>query len=294
MKSWRQAMTRLPSKTCRYIELNYLKKSGKAIAKDCCCSSSAVQRYIRKKGLVVPPELRAKFRTQAMIGKTTFTAEEDMIIREQYLLKPVKVLAEELNRSFTGIMGRLKAMGLTIPPDLIEQRKQLGRIKKGGTPPNKGKKQHEYMSPELIAKSMKTRFKKGNIPHNSYNQPGKISIRKATEKKGGRAYQYICLELGKWKELHIHNWEKKNGPVPKGHCLWFRDGNSLNADVDNLELITRKENRMRNSSSEILSDKYVANCIAWRDSELKEEIINNHPELIELKREQIKLNRLLK
>ncbi|PRY51511.1 HNH endonuclease [Arcticibacter pallidicorallinus] len=287
-------MTRLPSKTCKYIEANYLKKSGKAIAKDCGCSSSAVQRYIRKKGFVVPPELRAKFRTQALIGKTTFTPEEDAIIREQYLLKPVKVLAEEINRSYTGIMSRLKAMGLSIPAELIQQRKQLSRIQKGSTPPNKGKKQTEYMSTEAIARTRSTRFKRGNVPHNSYNEPGKITIRRATEKKGGRAYQYICLELGKWKELHIHNWEKQNGPVPKGHCIWFKDGNSLNADVDNLELITRRENRMRNSSSEILSDKYVANCIAWRNSELKEEIISNHPELIELKREQIKLNRLLK
>jgi hypothetical protein len=50
-----------------------------------------------------------------------------------------------------------------------------------------------------------------------------------------------------WLPLHIIEWERVNGPLPKGHCLWFKDGNRLNVDVANLELHTRAENMRRNS-----------------------------------------------
>jgi hypothetical protein len=50
---------------------------------------------------------------------------------------------------------------------------------------------------------------------------------------------------------------------------------------------------LKNSASNNLPDGYVAACIAWRDPELKEEILK-HPELINLKRQQIKLSRAIK
>lgn len=287
-------MSKLPSKICAYVDAHYLEESGVSIAKRFGCTDTAVQKYKREKGLIVPPEKIVEFRVRALRGRTTFTPEEDKIIRENYLIKPVKTLAEEMNRSYTGIMGRLKVMGLSIPEEIVNDRKLQSRIKKGDVPRNKGKKQSEYMSPEAIARTARTRFKKGDIPINAYNQPGKITVRKQTEAKGGRSYQYICVNLGKWKELHIHNWEKVNGPVPSGHCLWFRDGNSLNADVSNLELITRKENRLRNSSSVLLKDRYVANCIAWRDGDLKETIIHQHQDLIQAKRTELLINRKIK
>ena len=39
-----------------------------------------------------------------------------------------------------------------------------------------------------------------------------------------------------WMPLHILEWERVNGPLPAGHCLWFKDGDRLNVDVANLEL----------------------------------------------------------
>lgn len=49
----------------------------------------------------------------------------------------------------------------------------------------------------------------------------------------------------------------------------------------------------QNSSSKNMADGWVANLIAWRDPELKK-LLLKHPDLIELKRNQIKLSRAIK
>jgi hypothetical protein len=49
-----------------------------------------------------------------------------------------------------------------------------------------------------------------------------------------------------WKLYHHHIWEAANGPIPPNHILVFRDGNRANCALENLELITRRENAHRN------------------------------------------------
>ena len=83
----------------------------------------------------------------------------------------------------------------------------------------------------------------------------------------GLPYKWIRLSKSKWIELHRYNWEKKYGKAPKGYCIWFKDGNSLNPIISNLELITRAENIKRNKPKDLYSntekyrlksDKYIA------------------------------------
>jgi len=50
----------------------------------------------------------------------------------------------------------------------------------------------------------------------------------------------------RWKFKHVILWEKANGKVPKGHMITFADGNKLNLSLDNLRLISRKENAVMN------------------------------------------------
>src|SRR5690606_29239777 len=111
------------------------------------------------------------------------------------------------------------------------------RLKPGQEPPNKGKKQHEFMSAEGIERSKAGRFKKGNLPHNTkYDGAERIS------KEG---YIEIRVSLGKYRLKHLVIWEAANGPLPDGYCLWFKDQDKKNITLDNLELITRAENRIR-------------------------------------------------
>ncbi len=174
-----------------------------------------------------------------------FTKEQEQKIKDEYLSTPVKRLAGELNTTYGRIMRFLKRNNLEIPKELIEKRKLDSRIKKGTIPFNKGKKQADYMTQEAIERTKKTRFKKGNIPHNVNKKgDGAIVIRKD---KSGRNYKYIRVAPGVWELLHVHIWEKENGKIPKKHIVVFKDGNTENICIENLELISKVENMLRNS-----------------------------------------------
>lgn len=48
-----------------------------------------------------------------------------------------------------------------------------------------------------------------------------------------------------WQFVHRRVWEAAHGPIPKGHRLWWKDGNHLNCALDNLELLSDKEHMAR-------------------------------------------------
>ena len=111
---------------------------------------------------------------------------------------------------------------------------------RGHVPANKGKK----MPNEIKEKIKHTFFKKGHKPHNA-KIDGYIS--KRLDKRNGRTYLYIRISEGKWEEYHRYVWEKQNGKIPAGMNLIFKDGNTLNCNIDNLELLTNAELMKRNS-----------------------------------------------
>ncbi|MBS3993146.1 MAG: HNH endonuclease [Bacteroidetes bacterium] len=232
-----------------YIKANYLKQSGVSIAKKFGIEKGVVYRFQKNENLVIPAELKIKFRLNAFLkatkGTTNFTKEEDAFIKENYLKIPVKTMANIIGRSGSGITGALERMNLTIPQQLADERKKMGMFRKGQIPANKGKKQTEYMTAKGIENSKATRFKKGNLPHNSVGiSNGDIRIR--ADKRGVK-HKYIRVKLGIWVQLQVYNWEQKFGPVPKGYILRFVDNDTMNCAPENLELITRKEHIAKNT-----------------------------------------------
>jgi len=174
-----------------------------------------------------------------------FTAQQEQIIKDQFLAKPVKQLARQVGSTGGRIMRFLKKNNLDIPQALIEQRKRDSYKKKGDVPFNKGKKQIEYMSSQAIARTKITRFKKGNAPHNTNPEGnGAIVLRKDNS---GRIYKYIRIKKNEWHLYHRVLWERNHGKIPDNHVIFFKDGDSLNTTIDNLSLITMKENMLRNS-----------------------------------------------
>lgn len=165
-------------------------------------------------------------------------------IKTEYLSTPVKRLANELGISFGRVMNFLNKNKLTIPKEVIEQRKKESQRKKGDVSWNKGRKQTDYMSAEAIERTKSTRFKKGNLPHNAKQSDGIIVSRRD---KSGRVYKYIRIGLGKWELLHRHIWEQANGAIPHGFAVVFKDGNTENVVLSNLEMISLTENMLRNS-----------------------------------------------
>jgi hypothetical protein len=172
----------------------------------------------------------------------------DEILMAEYLITPVKRLATNINKSHSYVVGRLKKLGLIIPPEIIAKRKEDSRIKPGTTPKNKGLKQSEYMSAEMIERTKETRFKKGMLPHNAVGfKDGDISVRHSHKQRNSPPYKWIRIKLGHWKMYHVHIWEQENGPTPKGSVIVFKDKNTMNTIIENLECITLEENMLRNS-----------------------------------------------
>lgn len=54
---------------------------------------------------------------------------------------------------------------------------------------------------------------------------------------------YLNIKIGrKWVSYHRHLWEQAHGPIPAGLILAFKNGNTMDCRLDNLELLTRAEN----------------------------------------------------
>jgi len=169
------------------------------------------------------------------------------IIRERYPFEPTKKIADDLGLSESSVYNRAWAMGIKKDPVYLRSTQfppgYLGgkatQFKKGQIPPNKGQK----MSNDVYEKVAKTMFKKGSKPMNT--QPiGTIHQRRDT---GGKMYQYIKLADSHWQLLNRYTWEMHNGPIPKGMVVVYKDGNYLNNDINNLLMITKKENMARNT-----------------------------------------------
>lgn len=114
-----------------------------------------------------------------------------------------------------------------------------GHFEKGHIPFNKGMK-------GLNIGGKETQFKKGHTPLN-YRPVGseRVSVDGYIEVK--------VADPNKWRLKHAVIWEEENGPVPKGHCLIFLDGNKLNVSLENLHLVTRKQ-LARLNQNHLISD----------------------------------------
>lgn len=290
----------------QYIRENYLVKPAKQIARDLSVSSTMVTRFMHKDGLHVSKEILRKFRSEALKGRTTFTEADDQYVTKHYLDMPIKRIADNIGRSYTGVMGALKRLGLELPEEVRDRNSLVGRFTKGQNPHNAGK--------TGIRVSVKSEFKKGHVPTNTRHD-GAITIRTERCVKTGKQtkYKYIRLAMSKWEPLHRHMWRKYNGEIPKRHVIAFIDGDTMNCDITNLECISMAENARRNQNhvkqgltiklmydegwdagARSLSDSYIAGILAEGDQVLKQLILSKHTDLIEVKRTKILINRKLK
>ena len=228
-----------------YIKLHRLTMSGTNMAKHFGVSKGVVNRYMRVNGLAVSKNLHHSFIAAGQKGKTTSDEATDEILTELYLTVAVKTISRQIERSSTFVSRRLKQLGLVIPIELIEERKKNGRFQKGNISFNTGRKQSEYMSPEGILKGMAFRFKKGQVALNAKTD-GEFSNR---IDRNGYTYRYIRISAAKWELYHRIVWQQANGAIPSDSLVIFKDGNRLNCSLENLELITKRENIIRNRAS---------------------------------------------
>lgn len=67
---------------------------------------------------------------------------------------------------------------------------------------------------------------------------------------------YTLVKIGKnnWKLKQQVVWEKHNGKPPKGMNVSFKDGDRTNCDIDNLHLVSRQDQMLKNSVHNLPED----------------------------------------
>ncbi|MHC1780997.1 MAG: HNH endonuclease signature motif containing protein [Bacteroidales bacterium] len=118
--------------------------------------------------------------------------------------------------------------------EFIRERSSKGYFKPGCTPPNKGKKLHEFMSPERIEKFLKTSYRAGHTAVNRAAVGTEVITRDG----------YVRVKIAEpniWKLKHRLVWERVHGEIPKGCNIQFHDRNSQNCSIENLYMISKSE-----------------------------------------------------
>lgn len=171
---------------------------------------------------------------------------ERWLLELHFPLRRTQWIAKQLGRSYVSVAQQAAKMGLRksewfLQSDLNGRLKgdrgKHSRFQKGHTPWNKGKSYHAG------GRSAETRFKPGHVPATTLHD-GAITIRKD---KRGMPYQFIRVDLGVWVPLHVHRWREAYGKIPRGHMIVFRDGDTLNCELENLQCITKADNMRRNT-----------------------------------------------
>ena len=175
--------------------------------------------------------------------------EEVALLRALYPGLPTADVAHQLGRKTGTLHQKAATLGLKKSADFFAS-DRAGRIQRGQQHPamratrfqpgivpwNTGKK--GWSAPNSEA----TRFKTGGAPVNR-REVGALRI----NSEGGLD---IKLAEGprQWVQLSHYSWFLAHGQWPApGMCLRFRDGDTHNTAIGNLELLSRRENMRRNS-----------------------------------------------
>ncbi len=175
------------------------------------------------------------------VQRHDWTAEDLALLMQLYPETPNKAIADRLHTSVNSVENKAHRLGLrktkaylsqvgaehAMHPNIVAT-----QFKKGTTPKNKGKRQTDFMSHEKIENSKATRFKPGNIPHNT--KP----IGYETVRNDG--YVYVKTEHGMQKK-HRLVWEQHHGEIPEDMRVIFLDGDRTNCTLENLALTDAAE-----------------------------------------------------
>lgn len=188
-----------------------------------------------------------------MTVRRYWTEREVAELRALYPDTTTREIAERLGRTEAQVYNKANGMGLRKSEQYLASPAasrlrpgahigKASQFKKGNKPWNAGKKGYDPGG-----RSPETRFKKGARPHTW------VPIGTETVDKDGYTKRKVRDDAPpgqsrrNWKFVHVLLWEEKNGPVPKGHAVVFKDGNKRNLRIDNLELVSRRDLMKRNS-----------------------------------------------
>ena len=192
---------------------------------------------------------RAFLLGEAMAGRAWTEIEID-VLRQHYPTTRAKDLVALIPcRTVSQICNKANSIGIKKTPETIAEmsREAMRNPGHGGrktqfyseqTPWNKG------VSYDAGGRSAETRFKKGQKPHT--HRP--IGHERVTD-EGYLQRKIADTGVTRRDYVNVHHliWREAGNGIPHGYILIFRDGNKSNLALENLELISRKENMRRNS-----------------------------------------------
>lgn len=188
------------------------------------------------------------------------TTEDDIeYIRTHYDEMSASEIAKERGMAKGTVVGIARRLGVKKTRAWIAERAReralepnhggcRTRFRSGQKPHNTGRPMSEWMSPEGIANSSKTRFVKGQRPM-SWRPIG-------SERINVDGYREVKVREGLrgWDAKQRVVWREVNGPIPDGYSVRFKDGNKLNCDIDNLYLCSKADMLRDNSVNKYPDD----------------------------------------
>jgi len=195
---------------------------------------------------------------QKVISMAYWIDQEIEYLKVNYADHPSQLIADHLGKKVSSVYHKANTLGLKKSQEYLKSQ-ESGRIHKlseggkkhrfpkGHEPFNKGKK-------GLYTSAAKTKFKKGGVPHN---------IRAiGSERIDKDGYIRVKISKGKWKFKHQYIWEQSNGNIPPGYIVIFKNGNSKDFNIENLEMISKQDNMRRNTIHNYPPDlKYVMKLV---------------------------------
>jgi hypothetical protein len=235
----------------RFYPLMTARQTAAQIGRTPC----AVKTMARKLGLRRP--------------RRPWTEQEIRILCSQYPSFPTVDLARKFGRPLTHVYQKAKHLGLAktqaylASPAACRLRRgdHVGRatqFKPGQRSWNKGVKHEPGWGP---GRMKETQFKPGNrtgAAQAKWKPVGTIRLAagylrmkvkddpEAIAGKGGQSTN--------WMFVHRMVWEQAHGPIPADHRIWWKDGNHLNCELTNLELLSDREHIARTTIHNLPED----------------------------------------
>jgi hypothetical protein len=199
------------------------------------------------------PHTSRRRRRKSSSGRRFWTAAELRDLRKLYPDARTSDLAPRFGRSTTALSGMAYSLGLhkseayLATPEACRLRRgdNVGasfRFQRGHVPANKGLRRPGYGPGRM----RETQFRKGERPH--------TWVPVGTEVRDDDGY--LKRKIGddrtkpprfNWRYVHTMTWEARNGPVPSGHAVAFKNGDKTDIREENLEIVSREELMRRNS-----------------------------------------------
>lgn len=174
-----------------------------------------------------------------------WSASEIALLRKHYPDANTDDLANFMNRTRQQLLT--KASKLKLRKSIEFQQRFIAELRSKGIPKQFSKASvpwNKGISFHAGGRSVEHQFRPGQLPKNhqpvGHERLNKGYLQRKVTDTGDTHADY--------RPVHHLVWEAAGrAPVPASHALIFRDGNRMNFDIDNLELVSREELMRRNS-----------------------------------------------